>query len=1268
MDQDSTAGVLSQTLASSPCIKSILPARIRSPLLNDVVLVGHSSIHLREFMQSTALSNIIADLELGVQILSAKVISAEEYVLSTEDAILENGRDEIRYKIRGQPCDDSQPPQIVVLSTALGELVYVYAKTLLNGSVQFVHARRQILGDGYHWPRKYGKQLVVDPQSRALAVASAKNHFGIMALKDIDQIKDEIDSWDPRNPLTILPIKEQRFFKVDGVILRMDFLRSSVEEPDRVFLLLIIANQGVTRLLLYRWDKWRPLTTVKPQRCSGQPLPPEDAFPHLLIPSCKGTSFAIVSGQKIVFYDNVNAKSMRRHPVKIPKDNLPNDKLWVQYAKPFRHEEHKKRKEDIFLIREDGTLKTVVVTHTSSSQTSIAWEPGHLGMNVDTAVCALSAPPTVGGDILIACGDMTEGGVFHLAARQSPLRLQGLSNWSPIRDVVHIDRKAMSSMGHDHGIVLAATGLHENRAALTELRYGLEAHVVSSIAYNEADTIDRLWVVERHSERRILLVASHHEHTTILSYEIETAETIALDSQSCPQLCFNEPTLVACWLPGDVVLQITATQVNVLGASAEDQVHQLAQMRGDYACADVLAPRGLFVAVRREGTSLELVGGITVAKSEIEPELALLPGTLSIDYVPVDVKLADAGGRTICLCGSLHGHLHMSGIDPERGFTSAKTWSLSDFTRDLDDTHIASIATLSLNGARSVLVLCGLKNGRLMLFELVVPPAGSLDSAGLLLKHEQSLGTTAVVVKVEAETLMEDERTAYATCGSSLLRVHLHRTKYGLDYTIDRLVITDKARPSYIPAKINAIDRMGRLQSSENDDTVGLVICVVADEISFLRIGQTALMPRSIRAMHPTKHLVYSSLLRKCITSVQGRTASGADDDGEQQTERPSLHILDPNTAAEHETPLPKSRFFFGEKGEKIRVLLDWTPTDGTFHFDMIIIGSDHNATGRLSYMSANRMSQPKTGGSARLIATYPKKSISAVCAYGMSSLVVCAGRELKLLYLDIPTKRFQNQGEIELPSRATELRTKGSVIYVATSLHSFMLVREENGKLTLMESDEWASKARNIIPHGNGSTLVNLVSDHGSRLLNFSERPTKGTRPTFEARMPQAIDRLNPLKISSMDDQRGRFVATTVDGTVYLLTTLTEAEMKLLCFLEQLCEPIKYRLAKNMGILAQAMIKEKGAKLESLGRVPPSLGDTHARGDVLRRLLEPGPYNIHFLLQRRIKLEEEDAMVKLEDELESLKDVARPVLGSTEDVVEAVVVWLRRLLNVPSF
>lgn len=163
MQRDSQQGILSQTLASSPCIKAILSARIRSPSLNDVVLVGHSSVHLREFTQSGQLTNVVTGLEIGVQILSAKVISAEAYVLSTEDAILENGRDEVQFKIRGQPCEEDQPPQIVVLSIASGELVFLYAKNLPNGSAQFVYAKRHVLHtSGLHWPRKCGRHLAID--------------------------------------------------------------------------------------------------------------------------------------------------------------------------------------------------------------------------------------------------------------------------------------------------------------------------------------------------------------------------------------------------------------------------------------------------------------------------------------------------------------------------------------------------------------------------------------------------------------------------------------------------------------------------------------------------------------------------------------------------------------------------------------------------------------------------------------------------------------------------------------------------------------------------------------------------------------------------------------------------------------------------------------------------------------------------------------------------------------------------------------------------
>ena len=126
-------------------------------------MVGHSSIHLREFMPTINLSNVIAQLDLGTQILSAKVISAESRVVKVDNPKLINGSEETRFYINGELWDASQPPQIVVLSTASSELVFVYAKILSNGFSQFVHARRHILG-GRHWPRKYGKHLAVDSE------------------------------------------------------------------------------------------------------------------------------------------------------------------------------------------------------------------------------------------------------------------------------------------------------------------------------------------------------------------------------------------------------------------------------------------------------------------------------------------------------------------------------------------------------------------------------------------------------------------------------------------------------------------------------------------------------------------------------------------------------------------------------------------------------------------------------------------------------------------------------------------------------------------------------------------------------------------------------------------------------------------------------------------------------------------------------------------------------------------------------------------------
>ena len=1043
----------------------------------------------------------------------------------------------------------------------------------------------------------------------------------------------------------------------------MDFLRSTTLEPQRVILLLTVANQGTTRLLLYRWDSWLSLTTVRPLRCSGQPLHAKDAFPHLLIPSCRYTSFAIVTGHEVVFYDDLTSKRMKRKEFQIPIEDQRSNKQWVQWAKPVRHEDHRKSKEDIILIREDGLLKTIVVSHNMDSRNSIAFEPGHLNINVDTAVCTLSAPPMIGGDILIACGDTTEGGVFHLAARKTPERLQTIPNWSPINDMIHLDYKSSSLASRDHGLVLAATGLYNQRAALTELRYGLEAEVEFDIKHDEGTTIDRLWTLERIAEGRLLLLASHHEHTAILCYDLHTGELASVDATVYPNLSFKTPTLAASTIPNDGLLQITTDQISVLGPAGQSCSRDLQSAEGAIVCADVHAASGVFVLAGRDGDVVTLLCGEVMADP---PEIFTQTEAQQVAFVPVDLSLFELGGHGLCLVGSQDRQLHLFTVDPRKGCAALTSWSLTELDSRLDEPVISAVSVLVMPQAREALLICGLKTGSILLCGLKLPASESNGSVSLHHIQTSSIGTTAVSSKIEALPYTANERSAYVTCNTSLYRVQLHRSAAGLDFTFDALHFTNKNNPSYLPQSLNAVDRIGRLSSHGQGDPGGLLACVAGDEILLLGLGTHAMLPRPMRTMHHAKHLLYSPTLRRCIASHEGKLSSGSTP-GRTIADRPLLQLYNTSSPSDVSSDLSRSSFHFGEKGEKIRVLLYWRPTDGEAHYDMIVIGSELGKDSHLSYLKVGRMTQTKAGPLAKNLATYPNKSISAICAFGESSLVVCAGRELKLLHLDVVGKRWQHLGTYELPSRATELKQKGSVIYAATSLHSFMLLRIEAGKFSLVGNDNYAGTARNIIPYGTSSTLINLISDHGSRLLNFDERPTRGVMPAFEATVPQAIDKMVQLSLPSASDHRDRFLGSTIDGTVYLFTTLTKAEMKLLHYLEHLSDPVRNQAEKSASLLAHAIAQKFANKLESAGITPPTMGATHARGDLLKSMLELGPYNIKRLLQKRVKLEDDD-MIKEENEFEGLKDVAYPVLGATEHVVDGVILWLRRLLNVPAF
>jgi hypothetical protein len=155
-------GVLSQSLHPSPTIRLILPARIRSKNQNDVVFVGENFIQLREFLPTGQLADVTAKIDLGSQILSAKVLSSKAWTQADSyiDEIIKQELDEESHDVHGSDYETS-PPQLLVVSTAACNIIFLFAKDRAPGVAEFVFARRKILADT-SIEADYAKHIAVD--------------------------------------------------------------------------------------------------------------------------------------------------------------------------------------------------------------------------------------------------------------------------------------------------------------------------------------------------------------------------------------------------------------------------------------------------------------------------------------------------------------------------------------------------------------------------------------------------------------------------------------------------------------------------------------------------------------------------------------------------------------------------------------------------------------------------------------------------------------------------------------------------------------------------------------------------------------------------------------------------------------------------------------------------------------------------------------------------------------------------------------------------
>ncbi|KAK5451524.1 hypothetical protein LTS15_008289 [Exophiala xenobiotica] len=1279
-------GILSRTLNSSSSIRWILPARIRSPSKEDVVFVGATFVQLHEFTETGQLVNTTAKLDFGTQITDVNVISADVEVIPTVDAILKQERDQEYYNIRGEPVGDSDPAQILVLVTVDNDLVYVYAREDGSGDVKLIFAKRPLLR-GAGLPSSQCRYVAVDSQytplqsspdagplmklrSRALAVASPSGYFGIFKLRSVDEIRSEIDGWDPLKNGSFRPSDEQRFIQVSGDILKITFLPSPESDPDRVVLLLLAycgEETQTTHQYLYSWDTRSPLQTIRPMPSSGRGLV-EPRLPSMLIPSARPYSYMVVMETGVSYYENVHTSDTKR--IHCPFGQKAAGSFeWVQWAKPRRHNAYKEKRDDLVLVREDGLLQYFQIEKASSAKFNLNWTIGGLGIRVDTAFCMLAGPPGKGGDIFIVGGSMTDGGVFHVSARGSPECTQVIESICPLRDMILGPSGSMqdgpwSQESPDR--LYACCSRPQGLGALFDIRCGLEAQVGWTVPFPDASFIDRMWTLELPDQNELLVLGSQPTQTTMVAFELDTQELSFTNSESHPGFDFENQTLAAAVHDQGFIIQVTTGSVNLIPTRRDAPASEFFQIKGELHQAVLFEEDQMLVTASKGASGYDICLAAILTSTDGGAQVKPATPTHLAD-VPTAVCCLKLQNSCIVLIGTDTAKVLGYTVSQDLSLDLAFQYEVQDFDARIEGSAISSLVALQQSNDGPVLVLCGLRYGVLICLELRLG-TGLLD---VTFDDIYKLGSTSVHIFEEALYLTDARASsALVLCQSEMHRVTLHRNTSMVDYTLSSLWITNHSEPSAQFA-INALHRVPKL-SSPHQDPGGLLVCATQDELLFCSlVAQEQGVTRRTPVDGTPRYVLYSDYLQKFVVAFEKthlltgpsrtRQHGGGHSSGSKDTVPPrklqqvGLQIIESSMKDSAEDRL--TIIVTEETNESVNALIHWAPTDGQHHYEWFVLALEQKepgfpqCSGRVVCVNAKNLSKGLPDSNPKVAFRSPDRPVTAICAYKMSSLLIAVGTELHLHHLDFATRKWKTLSKHPLPSLAKTITCQGSLIFVATAQHSLFVLVERDNKLAQHKSDNKARSTMDVVPFDGTSAIFSAWNAGTTDIMAFSGFRKDGQEephPLFHANLPLLVDNLLLSPSSGSKGQRYRFYASASDGTIFHLSLLDQNEWELLHFLEQ----TSYLDKKS--IKAVPMVKKDVDGDDIVVRpLGIRLTDMHVRGDRLLMMIEEGPYNLRNVLKG--------------ETLETFNALAYEVLGAKINQVEAVAVWLRKLLRYPS-
>lgn len=518
---------------------------------------------------------------------------------------------------------------------------------------------------------------------------------------------------------------------VEGLVLQMEFLHppESVQHSDQVILLLVINHNNESRLVCYEWDCTSKLNTYtvvgnSSFRIPGQKLHEDDELPLLLVPLKKSAAFLLVSEKRMTIYKNILTGWAQAFTIPSDKENPEEpgcsklSPLWIQWARPLTTGAENKDQDNIYLCREDGTVHLLNLDETAEPIFQTIHPVGKLGINVNESFASANLrfikgeDQVMGAEILLAGGEMSDGGRWSVGAGKECERMEPLRNWTPLMDIATSDRaKALTeaSESTEHaarsvqarGRLFASTGRGSKHGNITEIRYGVEATRKGTLGIDSG--ITQLWVLD-HPDGSNFVLISYPTQTSLLRIR-QDAETIDSVDSTYYHLDYDTMTIAVGMSMKGLIVQVTRNSVLVTMAKAE--------ARSFYHEANILVAhvgsiRGndselaLFMAVQ-EGDIIRLHLGC-LGTSGYNP---IGPATTAASD-PVSLHLAYIGDEYCAFVGTVGSTLQVWRVDPQCGLTAAFVY---EFDGDFSICASIAVLTTQLDTDTENLVVCGLRNG-----------------------------------------------------------------------------------------------------------------------------------------------------------------------------------------------------------------------------------------------------------------------------------------------------------------------------------------------------------------------------------------------------------------------------------------------------------------------------------------------------------------------------------------------------------------------------